>query len=83
MNINKGNSQVDLRNEKCPMNLVKFKFYLHEFFQNKALKTLEVSLNLEDEGAKNIADFLDYKKIDFKVLKTHQNIKILISQNQP
>lgn len=60
----KTNSQVfDLRSEPCPMNLVKFKFYLHEN------KSFSVMIAKTGEGFKNITNFLNYKGIIFKIIE--------------
>ena len=77
MEQKKGNSQadtkiIDLQSLPCPMNLVNFKFHFHQFNQKK-----ESFIALaNEEGIKNIKNFLNYKKITFESL-TEKSIKII------
>lgn len=81
MNTDKDNSQVDLRGIPCPMNLVNFKFYLHEFLQQaKASSRMEVLIQKEGAGFKNITDFLKYKGIPFETRDAKENARIIIKQ---
>ena len=61
MEEKKTNSQViDLQNEPCPMNLVKFKFYFHE------LKTFKAIVK-KGEPLNGIINFLKHKNANFEI----------------
>jgi TusA-related sulfurtransferase len=63
------NSQViDLQNEKCPYNLVKFKFYFYELKKFKAIVK-------KGEASEGIVKFLQHKNANFE-LNSHDNYNI-------
>lgn len=64
---------IDLTKEKCPMNLVKFKFYFYEFSSKKQ----SFNVLLQEEGFENIINFLNFKNVKFEEIKTSQNTKNL------
>ena len=80
MEQKKGNSQadtkiIDLQSFPCPMNLVNFKFHFHQF--NKIEENFIVLAN--EEGLKNIKNFLNYKGVAFESL-TERSVKIFFKQ---
>lgn len=62
------NSQVvDLTNEPCPMNLVKFKYHFYEFSSKKQSFTVLAKNN------QNIINFLEFKKASFVFEKSGES----------
>lgn len=69
---------IDLRNEHCPMNLVKFKFHLYEF-QNKS-KSCTILIEKDTEGARNILNFLIFKNIVVKTENENGVLKLFLEK---
>ena len=76
MEDKKINSQViDLQNEPCPMNLVKFKFYFYE------LKTF-IAIVKKGDASDGIINFLKHKNANFEVKDEGEvNLFIIIQSN--
>ena len=62
---------IDLQNEPCPLNLVKFKFYFYD------LKSF-VALVQKGKQSESIIDFLNYKNAIFKIKEEANLIKIIV-----
>jgi hypothetical protein len=64
---------IDLQNEPCPLNLVKFKFYFYD------LKSF-IALVKKGKQSEGIIDFLNYKKATFKIIQEENLTKIIVNE---
>ena len=68
---------IDLTNEACPINLVKFKYH---FYRLQSLKTLEKASFIIKNGEplNGIIKFLEYKKMSFELESKEGQSVILV-----